>query len=304
LPLFSVIIPAYNRAGLIGRTLQSVLSQQHTDLEVIVVDDGSTDGTPDVVRSFGSRVQLLHQENKGPGAARNKGLAAAIGQYAAFLDSDDVWLPWTIATYTRVIEQHNRPAFIVGKPFIFESETDPLHAEPADLTVEVFPDYYASGDQWRWYSASSFVMNRQMLVDVGGFTDDWVNAEDADAAMRMGIAPKFAQITSPYTFGYRKHDGSAMTNMTRTLAGIRRLVDQEEAGRFPGGPGRAMERRRIITTYSRPLALDLLKRNEYPAARDLFRRTFRWNLTLGRWRFLLGFLAMWAGKHFRSDPIK
>jgi hypothetical protein len=199
-----------------------------------------------------------------------------------------------------VIQQCNRPAFIAGKPFIFENETDPLPSEQADQIIEVFKDYYASGDQWRWYSASSFVMRREFLISRGGFTDDWVNAEDADAAMRMGIAPVFVQIKSPHTFGYRKHDGTAMADMSRTLAGIRRLIDQEKAGNFPGGHERAMERRRIITTYSRPLTLDLLKRNELSAASDLFRQTLRWNLALGRWRFLLGFTVQSTVKRLRN----
>jgi hypothetical protein len=157
--------------------------------------------------------------------------------------------------------------------------------------VNVFSDYYASGDQWRWYSASSFVMHRETFVKAGGFTDDWVNAEDADAAMRMGIAAGFVQITAPHTFGYRKHPGSAMANLDRTLAGVSRLIDQEVAGNFPGGAARALERRRIITTYARPLALDFLARGESQKAWDLYRRTFGWHVSLGRFKFLAGFVG-------------
>ncbi len=76
MPLFSVIIPAYNRAALIGRTLDSVLAQPGEPAEVIVVDDGSTDGTPAVVERYGARVTLLRQANRGPGAARNLALRA------------------------------------------------------------------------------------------------------------------------------------------------------------------------------------------------------------------------------------
>jgi GT2 family glycosyltransferase len=299
-PLFSVIIPAFNRATLIGQTLQSVLSQEAPDLEVIVVDDGSTDGTPDVVRGFGDRVKLLHQENKGPGAARNLGLKAATGEYVAFLDSDDIWFRWTAATYRSLIDQHNRPAFIVGKPFVFQTQSDPLPTAPASLTTEVFADYYTSGDQWRWFSASSFVMRRDLFIAAGGFTDDWVNAEDADAAMRMGVAGKFVQITSPHTFAYRQHEGSAMTNLDRTLAGILRLIHQEESAQFPGGPERALERRRIILTYARPLCVDLLGRGQRASAWDLYRRTFQWNLSLHRWKFLLGFPTQAVARRLRG----
>ena len=291
MPQFSVIIPAYNRAALIGRTLDSVLAQPGEPTEVIVVDDGSTDGTQAVVDRYGDRVTLLRQANRGPGAARNLALRHATGDYVAFLDSDDLWLPWTAATYAAVIARHGRPAFVAGKPFVFATDADPLPTAPEPTAVNAFPDYYASGDQWRWWSASSFVMRRDVLTAAGGFTDDWVNAEDADAAMRVGTAAGFVQVTSPPTFAWRRHAGSAMSSQAKTLAGIRRLVAEESAGRFPGGPARARDRRRILGTYVRPLALDLLAAGDRPAAWDLYRRTFAWHLALRRWKFLAGFPA-------------
>src|SRR5207245_6634249 len=99
----------------------------------------------------------------------------------------------------------------------------------------------------------------------GGFTDEWVNGEDADAAMRMGIAGAFVQVTSPYTFGYRRHAGSAMSDVTRSFNGIRRLVREESAGNFTGGAARAANRKRIIAMFARPLALDLLARGDRAA---------------------------------------
>lgn len=294
MPLFSVIIPAYNRAALIGQTLDSVFAQSFADLampEVIVVDDGSTDGTLEVVRGFGDRVKVLQQPNKGPGAARNAGLRAASGEYVVFLDSDDLWFPWSAKTYARVIEQHHRPAFIAGKPFVFEPPAPAMPPGPGPLTTEVFTDYYASGDQWRWYSASSFVMKREALLAVGGFTDEWVNGEDADAAMRMGVAGPFVQVTSPCTFGYRRHPDSAMADLGRTYRGMRRMIDEERAGHFPGRAERARDRIRILTTYVRPLSLGLLDRGDRASAWDLYRQTFRWHLRGGRWKFLAGFLG-------------
>src|ERR1700751_565412 len=98
-PSFSIIIPTFNRAGLLQQALESVAQQTFRDFETLVVDDGSTDVTPQVAASFGAR--LLRQENRGPGAARNLGIQHARGNYIAFLDSDDQWLPWTLETYHR-----------------------------------------------------------------------------------------------------------------------------------------------------------------------------------------------------------
>ena len=289
-PLLSVIIPTFNRAALIGPALASVLAQpsQH-EIEVIVVDDGSTDGTTAAVAAFAGRVGLLRQVNLGPGSARNAGLAVAAGEYVAFLDSDDLWLPWTADTYASVIDRHDRPAFVAGKPLVFDGDGAPLLPDPPPpLATAAFADYLASGDRWRWWGASSFVVRRDVLTAVGGFTDERVNAEDADAALRVGTAGQFVQVTDPPTFAWRRHGPSAMANGDRTLAGVRRLIDQEEAGRYPGGPARARDRRRIITTHVRPVSVGLLATD--PAAGwELYRRTLRWHASLGRWRYLAGF---------------
>ena len=101
--LFSVIIPTYNRAPLLRQALDSVLAQEFTDFELIVVDDGSTDETLTVARSYGDQVRLVPQEHRGPGVARNRGAEHASGEYVAFLDSDDVWFPWTLGTFASII---------------------------------------------------------------------------------------------------------------------------------------------------------------------------------------------------------
>lgn len=88
----SVIIPTYNRARLVGEAVESVLRQTRPPCEIIVIDDGSTDNTRQVLASFGNRIMVIHQENQGVGKARNRALAVAQGRYLAFLDSDDLWM--------------------------------------------------------------------------------------------------------------------------------------------------------------------------------------------------------------------
>jgi glycosyltransferase involved in cell wall biosynthesis len=301
--VFSVIIPTYNRAPLLRRSLDSVCRQTFTGCEVIVVDDGSTDGTEAIVRGYGERVQFFRQQNRGPGAARNLGLRHAKGAYAAFLDSDDLWFPWSLETYAAVIRQHGSPAFIAGKPFRFQNETELSSVIPSPLQTNAFSDYLASGEEWRWWGVSSFVVSREAVCGVGGFTDEWVNGEDADLALRLGEARGFVQVCAPHTFGYRSHAGNATKNLQRSLAGIRRSIREEQLGHYPGGRSRAIERRRIITRHIRPMLVSCLRAGLNGEAWGLYRKAFGWHVQLGCWKCLMGFplLAVRALARRRSQ---
>src|SRR6185295_13535888 len=106
MPLFSIVIPVYNRPDLVIDTIESALNQSYKDYEIVVIDDGSTDRTPEVLRQYTGRVRLIRQDNQGMGAVRNNGMAAAVGEYVIFLDSDDLFFPWTLARLAEAVEKH------------------------------------------------------------------------------------------------------------------------------------------------------------------------------------------------------
>jgi glycosyltransferase involved in cell wall biosynthesis len=105
-PRVSVVIPTYNRAWILREAVDSVLSQDFGDFELIVVDDGSTDHTRDILHRYGDRVRVLFQNNRGVSTARNRGIAAAAGELIAFLDSDDLWLPKKLRTQVDFFQHH------------------------------------------------------------------------------------------------------------------------------------------------------------------------------------------------------
>jgi len=288
MPYFSVIIPTYNRAELLGLTIESVLAQKFQDFEVIVVDDGSTDATLEVLSRYRDRIQVRQQKNQGTGAARNLGIKHATGRYATFLDSDDVWFPWTLSTYAQVIQDHDEPSFVTGLPFVFTSIDQLERAAPCKIRVESFPDYYASADAWRWFSASSFVIRGDRLKAVASFHERW-GSEDADLAMMLGVEKGFVHIVAPQTFGYREHLESLKVMPTYSLSGSRLMLKKEENGLYPGGRSRKRNRIKILTRQIRPVSLTCLRHGMYREAWELYRATFRWHCALGRWKFLLGF---------------
>lgn len=302
MPFFSVLIPTFNRARLIGATLESVLAQTFEDWELIVVDDGSTDETLEIVESyrarFGDRLRVLQQPNSGPGAARNLGIESARGRYIAFLDSDDLWFPWTLNFYAQIAKNQNDPAFIAGAPLIFEDleeweEAVKRSAQAPALgaaRLESFADYLASGDLWRWFSVSSFVMRRDLVGDKR-FSSAPINGEDIDFTLQMGVEPGFVDVQAPPTFGYRRHPQSAMSNRERTIKGMENLIKNERDGFYPGGAARKRERLEVLSRHLRPACLEFLQNGARAAAWRCYRRTLNWHLILRRHKFLLGFMV-------------
>jgi glycosyltransferase involved in cell wall biosynthesis len=141
-PLVSCVVPVFNGERYLAEALESVLGQTYRALEVIVVDDGSTDGTPAVVGTFGARVRCVTQPNAGLAAARNRGLAAATAELIAFLDADDLWLPEKIAC--QVERFRARPELEVSVTHIqnFWSADEPDGADAGETqSMEPMPGY-------------------------------------------------------------------------------------------------------------------------------------------------------------------
>lgn len=290
-PTFSVIVPVYNRVSLVARTLDSVLSQAGSDIELIAVDDGSTDGSVELLASYGSRIKLLTQANRGPGAARNLGAKQARGEYLAFLDSDDLWFPWAARTYATVIERARHPAFVAGTPHVFRDEAELSGAREDELRYFSFPDFFASCDEWHWFSASSFIVKRSTFLEAGGFPED-AATEDVDLTLRLGLAPGFVHVTSPATFAYREHATSLKSNLLSYLVrGQQRVITEENEGMYPGGRERQRERRVIISRHGRPVTLGCIKAGRTREGWALYVSLLPWHLSLRRWKYLLGFPA-------------
>ena len=292
MPLFSTVIPVFNRAQLVRATLESVLAQEFNDQEIIVVDDGSTDDTASTLALYSDRVRVVRQTNSGPAVARNRGIEIAGGQYIAVLDSDDLWFPWTLATYAEAIRQFDSPAFIAGSPHVFSDEEELRRVQRTPFAAARFADYLASGDQWRWFSASSFVLRADAVRAVGGFSDAWINADDADLALRLGLAAGFVHLQAPTTFAYREHAGSLKTDTDISFRSLAYLLAQETAGAYPGGTARQRERHRILTRHIRPFTLACLRAGAIAKGWNLYRKTFAWHVAEGRAAYLSGYIAL------------
>jgi glycosyltransferase involved in cell wall biosynthesis len=288
--LFSVVIPTYNRAELLRKTLESAFAQEFQDYEIIVVDDGSTDDTDQVLEAFGGKLRVFHRKNGGAGAARNLGAKNSTGQYLAFLDSDDLWFPWTLTTYAQIIKEKDRPTLVAGTLVYFHNEAELSGLTSGPIALEHFADYFTAGRRGHYCGSCQMVVRRDAFFGVGGFAEETtINNEDHDLVMRLGTAPGFVHMSAPAMIGYRRHPGAISWDVSKTFAGSLREVQMEKTGRFPGGIDRRRDRLRIVTFHLRPVTLALLRQREYRKAWTLYRQAFMWNLALGRFRFLAGF---------------
>jgi glycosyltransferase involved in cell wall biosynthesis len=188
---FSAIIPTYNRASFVGRAIDSALSQrlaEESEVEVIVVDDGSTDTTPQVVEAYGIRVSYVQQPNRREGAARNTGVARARGTYLAFLDSDDYWLPGKLAGDLARFEQADRPALVYSRG---------RNVDPADRPIGERRLANPQGDVF-WHLAreafmpmSSVAVRADAFNACGGFVEDQDLSGTADWELWMRLAARW-----------------------------------------------------------------------------------------------------------------
>lgn len=293
MPLFSVVIPTLNRKALLQRTLETVFQQDHTGAEVIVVDDGSSDGSVDYLASLGTRVRVIRLTQRGPGAARNAGAAAAAGEYLAFLDSDDLWFPWTLATFEQIITRHDRPSYICGCFLQFSEERSLAECRPMPVAADAYPDYFSSWPRQPVIGAGMVVIKREEFTRIGGFAAERINLEDHDLSLRLGVSRGFVQVQQPVTMAWRLHQGGVTKDLDRSLAGCFFLIEAEQADGYPGGAARASVRREIITTHARSVSLECLKDGRFLDAFRVYFSTLAWHVALGRWKYLLSF-PLWA----------
>ncbi|WP_282776961.1 glycosyltransferase family 2 protein [Phaeodactylibacter xiamenensis] len=184
----TVVIPLYNGSALIERCLDSVFEQQVANLEVIVVDDGSTDDSVAIVKNYPKPIILLQQQNQGPAAARNKGIEHATGKYIAFLDADDYWLPGFIDRTCRFLEAHRDViAVSVGQRHILPGKKEkiipdylvsPNGEEP--VTPFVIPDFFDYWNRYNHVCTGSVMMRTATVKTTDGQRTDLRITEDLE----------------------------------------------------------------------------------------------------------------------------
>lgn len=227
MPAVSVIMPAYNVERYVEEALRSALTQTFPDLEVLVVDDGSTDRTADVVRPIAavdSRVRLIQQENRGLAGARNTALRAARAPLLALLDSDDVWLPEFLEQQVTILRSRPEVDIVTGNGRCLGGPHDGRLARPCPDPRPV-PDLASIiGDERSVFIMSVF--RRRVYDTIGPFDETMRTNEDYDFWLRAAMAGfRFARNDTPLGL-YRVRVDSLSANDLRMLRGILRVYEK------------------------------------------------------------------------------
>src|ERR1700694_4855854 len=188
---FSILMPVYNREKYVRQAVESILSQTFADFELLAIDDGSTDGSAEILKSFGNRIKLIQQCNQGPEVARNAAAALAQGEYLAFLDSDDFLFPSALATYDRIIRTFDSPPLILGSDIFYrEGQVIPAEAIRANpVEVVQYRDYISKTIPLTTPN-SKIVIKKSVFDEVGGLrssTPLTFHNDDLNILLRTGI---------------------------------------------------------------------------------------------------------------------
>ena len=216
----SVIIPAYNGDRYIAAAIDSVLAQTYSKYEIIVVDDDSTDNTSEIVKQYGDRVNYLSQTNQGVAASRNLGLAAARGEYIAFLDQDDIFLPHKLSTQIALLDRDSTLG-IVNSGWQIVDERGEIKA--AVQPWQQIPNLdRANLIIWKPVFLGAMLFRRSWLERSEGFDVSLSQTPDVDLVLRLAMMDCPAAWVEQTTVQYRQHDSNASKN---TLLQARELND-------------------------------------------------------------------------------
>jgi GT2 family glycosyltransferase len=243
---FSVIVAAYNREDYIRETIDSVYNQTFKDFEFIIVDDGSTDRTWEIIQSYGNGIKSLRQNNQGSEATFRKGASLANGEYLAFLDSDDLLMPHALSVYNRIIEKCNTPPVIMGamKRFMDGDDVGADVANQWGIEVLKYRDYL-SKEIGMGLAQSIIVMKKTAFDEANtmiGRNGIYLYNNDYNLMLQAGTHGPCLIVKRPVTVAYRQHKKQNSLNVEKMGKGLLVLMNMTRNGQCFGGKKRMFEK--------------------------------------------------------------
>jgi len=212
MPKVSVIVPTYNRAKFIERALDSVLNQTFLDFEIIVIDDGSIDNTKEVLYQYNDKIKYIYQNNSGISAARNRGINESLGEYIAFLDSDDFWAPEKLNEQVKVLDSNKKVGIVYVRMPIVNAKGEQLGMKPAGVSGKNFHELL---HLWGDLPTSSVMTRKECFLKAGMFDVSLTMSEDTEMWIRIAKFYDLFEIEGKVLAYYYRHDDQITTSRIR-----------------------------------------------------------------------------------------
>lgn len=231
--LVSVILPTYNRAQTLARAMRSVLGQTYGNLELIVVDDGSTDNTPELIKQFDDpRIRYVpFEKNRGASAARNEGLRLARGEFIAFQDSDDEWMMDKLAVQIATARELKADRVAVfHMKVVYGRDENRVYGDGRICCVPILPDTYSTSDfikithQQNLMSPQTLLFSRSCLREIGEFDPLLKNSVDWDFSIRLVYNCEVAFVNEPLVMTYIQPDSISIIKKSMVRSQLRILL--------------------------------------------------------------------------------
>ena len=228
-PTVSVVMTVFNTERYVGEAIESVLAQSYADFEFIIIDDGSTDRSPTILRSYANRdqrIRLVSRPNTGIVEAANEGIGLARGKYLARMDSDDVCLPRRFATQTRYLDEHPECVLVGSRVVVVDPYGSPVFTSGQKLTHEAIDaELLTSGGGWAVVQPSA-MMRTEAVRRVGAYRGRHNVSEDHDLFLRLAEVGKVANLAEPLLH-YRRHYQSVMHTQWRQRQEVKERIVRE-----------------------------------------------------------------------------
>ncbi len=250
MPEFTVVVPAWNAALYLATAVESALAQREVELEVVVVDDGSTDETGSILAGFGPPVRMVRQENQGVAAARNRGIAEARGKFVAFLDADDLWEPGKLGRQSRALRDAPGARASASAFMVVDDRGGVLATRGGPTAVPLLDALLLEGNVIG--TPSSVVVERALLETTGGFDPALSQCADWELWIRLALSSGFAVVAEPLV-RYRQHAGNMSRSVPLLAKDSRRVLDKAFA-RTDLPPALRKRRREALGRNERVLA--------------------------------------------------
>jgi len=290
-PKVSVIIPTYNRGHYIAQAIDSVLKQSFQDFEIIVIDDGSTDNTQEVLKKFEGKINSIRQKNQGISRTRNRAIEESMGEYIAFLDSDDYWTPEKLELQVNILNSNPKVGIVYARMPIINEHGEKIGMKPAGVSGRNFKELL---EVWGDLPTSTIMTRRECFHQVGLFDTSLATMEDIDMWIRIAKHFDLYEIENKVLAYYRRHEKQETTNKIKVYDGLVRIYTK------------------IYTTYPeapKKLMIQRIVENQYTLAKEnyvegYYKNAFNHAWTAIRRYPLLGFLFINKNDNFLSRLTK